>query len=142
MVLAMVPLTNISCSTLRNDQQTNAAGLQNLLKIVGGAIGTSIATTMISRFSQMHQMMLINGLTETNKVYMDRLHAITAAFAQHYDIATATIMAKGQIYHMLLQQSVLWGYIETFRVFALTTIILIPIIFLIKDDTKHSRTAE
>lgn len=142
MVLAMVPLTNISCTTLRNEQQTNAAGLQNLLKNVGGAIGTSIATTMISRFAQVHQMMLIDGLTETNKVYMDKLHVITSAFAQHYDIATATMMSKGQIYNILLQQSTLWGYIETFRFFALATVILIPIVFLLKDDSKKSQTVD
>lgn len=52
MILAMVPMVSLSCSTLRNEQQTNAAGVQNLLKNTGAAIGTSLITTMISRFSQ------------------------------------------------------------------------------------------
>ena len=51
MILSMVPLSNISCATLSNEEQTNAAGVQNLLKNTGAAIGTSVATTMITRFS-------------------------------------------------------------------------------------------
>ena len=45
MIMAMVPLIELSCRTLRNDQLTNASGVQNLLKNVGAAIGTSLVTT-------------------------------------------------------------------------------------------------
>ena len=52
---ALTPLVPLSCCTLNNSELTNASGLQNLLKNTGGAIGTSISTTMISRFAQIHQ---------------------------------------------------------------------------------------
>ena len=40
--LSMIPIITLSMATLRNDQMTNASGLQNLLKNIGGAMGTSI----------------------------------------------------------------------------------------------------
>ena len=70
---ALVPL---SCSTLDNRELTNASSLQNLLKNTGGAIGTSLSTTMISRFSQIHQNMMVCHLSFSNNVYIEKLNSI------------------------------------------------------------------
>ncbi len=136
MILAMVPMSNVSCATLKNEQQTNAAGVQNLFKNTGAAIGTSIATTMISRFGQAHQMMMVGNLSETNEVYLERLNALTATFATQTDLATATHMAQAKIYGLLQQQSMLWGYVETFRYFAVAVILILPFVFFIKETAK------
>jgi len=128
MILAMMPLANISCSTLPNSVQTNAAGVQNMVKNIGAAIGTSISTTMISRCAQAHQMMMVKSLTETNNVFAERLSSYAASFASQTDMATATYMAKYQMYNMLKQQATLWGYIDTFRYFAVAAIIIVPFV--------------
>ena len=133
MVLAMVPLINLSCSTLKNEQQTNAAGVQNLLKNTGAAIGTSLATTMISRFSQIHQHMLVKNLNFYNLAYTDKLDSLTGTFEKLTDSNMAEYMGQYQIYHEMLQQSTLWGYVETFRYFAVAAIIIIPLVFLIRN---------
>ena len=52
--LAMIPIITLSMATLRNDQMTNATGLQNLLKNIGGAFGTSVVATLITRGAQKH----------------------------------------------------------------------------------------
>ncbi len=136
MVMAMVPLANISCSTLPNEAQTNAAGLQNLLKNTGAAIGTSIATTMISRFSQAHQMMMIKFLTDTNQVYTEKLNALSSAFMSQVDSFTATYMGQAQLYNSLRQQATLWGYVETFRYFAVAAVFIIPFVYFLYEDKK------
>ncbi len=134
MLLSMVPLSNISCATLNNEDQTNAAGLQNLVKNVGAAIGTSIAMTMISRFSQIHQMSMVKFLSEGNTVYLDRLNAFTSSFLSQTDYQSAVYMAQTQIYNMLKQQAVLWGYVETFRYFALAVVLILPFVFFLNED--------
>ena len=136
MVLSMVTLSNISCATLPNEMQTNASGVQNLFKNVGAAIGTSIATTMIARFSQVHQMMMVKSLTDTNQVFSERVHAISSAFMTSVDPATAVHMAQAQIYRILHQQAALWGYVETFRYYAVAVIFILPFVFLLKDNTR------
>lgn len=132
MVMAMVPLVELSCRTLRNDQLTNASGVQNLLKNVGAAIGTSLVTTCISRFGQMHQYMMVGKLTELNPTFAERLQFYTASFMSNTDVASAAYTAKGLLYNQLLQQSTLWAYIDTFRIFAIACFFVIPMVLLMK----------
>lgn len=132
MVMAMVPLVELSCRTLRNDQLTNASGVQNLLKNVGAAIGTSLVTTCISRFAQIHQYMMVGKLSELNTAFTERLQAYTSTFIGSTDLASATYAAKGLLYNQLIQQSTLWAYIDTFRLFAVACIFVIPMISFMK----------
>lgn len=76
MTIAMIPLVSFSCLTVDSKEMSNASGLQNFIKTIGGAIGTSLVATFISRFSQMHQFMLIKHLNETNDIYMAKLAAL------------------------------------------------------------------
>ncbi len=143
MLLTMVPLSNISCATLSNKDQTNAAGLQNLVKNVGAAIGTSIATTMISRFSQIHQMTMVQFLNDGNNVYMERLNAMTSSFLSHnFEYQNALHMAQGQMYNMLKQQATLWGYVETFRYFALAVALILPFVYFLSEEKQKKKKVE
>ncbi len=131
MVMAIVPLIEMSCRTLRNDQLTNASGIQNLIKNVGAAIGTSLVTTCVSRFAQTHQYMMVGKLTELNPAFSERFHAMTATFANSMDITSASEKAAGMLYNQLLQQSTLWAYIDTFRIFAIAAFMIIPLLLFL-----------
>ena len=124
-------------ATARRARQI-AAGVQNLLKNIGAAIGTSLATTMISRFGQAHQMMMVGHLNFSNDVYTQKLNALASTFASGTDIATATHMAQAQLYNQLLQQASLWGYVETFRYFGAAAFIIIPLVVIF---IRHKKTA-
>ena len=132
MGFAMIPIIALSVITIPNSQMTNASGLQNLLKIIGGAIGTSIVATMLSRFAQVHQNMLVGNLTPLNEVFVQKLHAYSAAFMNSVDSITATMMAQKIIYNEMLQQANLWAFIDSFRIYAVACVIIIPLVFLVK----------
>lgn len=135
LVFTMMPITTLSCITLRNDQMTNASGFQNLLKTIGGAIGTSLVATMISRFSQVHQNGLVKSMHDLNNVYADRLYTYAANFIhQAGDMFNATNMAGKILYNELIQQSTLCAYMTTFKVFAVACFILLPFMFLLKNE--------
>lgn len=134
MTIAMIPLVSFSCLTVDPKEMSNASGLQNFIKTIGGAIGTSLVATFISRFSQTHQFMLIKHLTETNDVCVAKLGAYTANFAQSMDLSTAGYMAQKLIYNELLQQSRLWAYIDSFRIYAVVSLGIILLIFLMKNS--------
>lgn len=131
--LAMIPIITLSMATLRNDQMTNATGLQNLLKNIGGAFGTSIVATLITRGAQKHQFMLIQHLTDTTSNYVERVQTYTSAFIKNYDPITASYMAKGLINKLLLQQATLCAFIDAFRVFAVAAIAIIPLLLFLKN---------
>lgn len=138
LVFTMMPITTLSCLTLRDDQMTNASGLQNLLKTIGGAIGTSLVATMISRFSQIHQNGLVKSLNDLNLQFSDRLGMYAGSFVnQAGDMYNAIYMAGKMLYNQLIQQSTLCAYMTTFKVFAISCFILVPFMFLLKGEKKE-----
>ncbi len=42
-------------------------------------------------------------------------------------------MALNQMHFALLEQSTLWAFIDTFRIFALASFIIIPLLLLMKE---------
>ena len=143
LVFSMMPITTLSCITLRDDQMTNASGFQNLLKTIGGAVGTSLVATMISRFSQVHQNGLVKFLHDTNNIYADRLSSYASSFIhQAGDMANATYMAGKMLYNQLIQQSTLCAYMTTFKVFSIACFILVPVMFLLKSEKKAAVKVE
>lgn len=134
MGMSFVPIINLSMETLSNTQMTNAAGLQNLFKNIGSAIGTSLVATMLTRFSQMHQYMMVGKLTELNPAFVERVQATTAALSQYTNISVAKHMAEYSQYGTLLKQSSLWAFTDSFRIFGILCFFLIPLLFLFKND--------
>ncbi len=134
MGLSMIPIINLSVDTLRNDQMTNASGIQNLLKTIGGAIGTSLVATMLSRFSQMHQYMMVGKLSELNPAYIERVQSTAAGLAQYTESSVAHYMAQYSLYGSLVKQSTLWAFMDSFRIFGLMCIVIIPLLLLIKSN--------
>ena len=55
------------------------------------------------------------------------------------DPMTAVHMAQGQVYRLLSQQSALWGYVETFRYYAVAVILILPFIYFLNDTTRQKK---
>lgn len=138
--LAMIPIITLSVATIRNDQMTNASGLQNLLKNIGGAFGTSIVATLLSRGAQKHQFMLIQHLTDTAQVYTERVQTYAGAFMSTVDPHTANYMGQHTAYQLLMQQANLASFIDAFRIFAIAGAIIIPLILLLKKIKNDEET--
>ena len=135
LVFSFMPITTLSCITLKPEQMTNASGLQNLLKTIGGAIGTSLVATMISRFSQVHQNGLVKSMNELNPIFVERLQTYAGGLInQAGDMMNSFQMASKMLYNQLLQQSVLCAYMTTFKIFAIACFILVPFMFLLKGE--------
>ena len=136
MGLAMVPIMNLSVDTLKNEQMTNATGIQNLLKNIGSAIGTSLVATMLTRFAQVHQYMLVGKLHDLNPVFVERVQATAGALAAYTEHTVANYMSQYSIYGQLVKQSTLWAFIDSFRIFGVLCLIVIPLMILMKKPKK------
>ncbi len=137
--LAMIPIITLSVATIKNDQMTNASGLQNLLKNIGGAFGTSIVATLLSRGAQKHQYMLISHLTDTYQPYVERVQAMAGAFSSSVDSFTANYMGQHTVYQLLQQQANLSAFIDAFRTFAVASALTIPLILLLNNIKKEEQ---
>ena len=76
--------------------------------------------------------MMVGHLNELNPTFVERLQTYTASFLGNTDLATATYSAKTLLYNQLLQQSTLWAYIDTFRLFAIASFLIAPLVLLMK----------
>ena len=52
------------------------------------------------------------------------------------DPATAMHMAQAQVYRLLNQQAALWGYVETFRYYAVAVVLILPFIYFLNDTSR------
>ncbi len=140
--LAMIPLMSATVQTLTNEQMTNASGLNNLLKTIGGAIGTSLVATALTRYAQIHQHFMVGHLHELNPVFTEKMQAMTGAFSQIAHPAVAHEMAGAMIYNQLLQQATLWAFMDAFRIIGIICFAIIPLVFLLKPVDKNAPAAE
>ena len=128
--MTITVLTTASMETISNAKMTNASGVQNLIKNLGAAIGTSLVATMVSRYSQAFQHNLVEFLNPQNSVFSEKLVALTSYFAQYDVYAVAYQKAHGMLYNQLVQQSTLCAYMETFRVWGIISLLCLPLLFL------------
>jgi DHA2 family multidrug resistance protein len=119
MALTFVPLATTAMGLLRNTEMGSATGLFNLMRNLGGSIGTSMVTTMVERGAQAHQAMLVAHVTPFDPTYQAGLQSVQAALAPSVGPAQANLMAPGAIYNSLVQQSNLLAYVDDFRWLAL-----------------------
>ena len=119
MALTFVPLATTAMGLLRNTEMGSATGLFNLMRNLGGSIGTSMVTTLVERDAQAHQAMLVAHVTPFDPNYQAGLQAVQAALAPAVGPAQANLMAPGAIYNSLVQQSNLLAYVDDFRWLAL-----------------------
>ena len=136
MVMSMTPVINLSCATLKKEDLTMGSSLQNLMKNLGASFGTSIATTSISRYSQVHQNMMVGYLNDLNPIFTERVHNTTLNLAQYFDFDTANYMGLKLMHFSLMEQATLWAFIDTFRIFAIASFVIILLLLLMKEEKK------
>lgn len=133
MALSLIPIITLSCKTLSNDKMTNASGLQSLFRNIGGAMGTSISVTAISRFSQIHQNYLVDNLSQFNNIYLLKSETLTQMFNQYTDTFLATHMGNTILYSQLIQQATLKSFISVFELCAIASFIIIPLVLFVSN---------
>ena len=127
-----VPISTAAYGTLSNEQMGNASGVFNLLRNVGGSIGISIASTLLTRRTDVHQNELTNYMPQSGLAYQNSLAGTQHALADHLGKANALYGAKATLYQMLGQQSAYWAFIDVFRWLSLLSIACIFFVWFFK----------
>jgi len=128
-----VPLTTVGMGTLRNDQIGNAAGIQNLLRNIGGSVGISFVSTMLERFAQTHQAFMTASVSALNPVYRQNLGRVQGLLQFHFSPVDARLRAEGMIYNVVNQQASYWAFIDIFYCFMWLGLICALGVWLLKE---------
>jgi MFS transporter, DHA2 family, multidrug resistance protein len=125
-----VPLTTLAIGTLRNEQIGNATGIQNLVRNVGGSIGLSYVATMLQRYTQAHQALMVGHLSQVSPQFQAQLGLLQRLFERGFTAPDAFLKARGMLYNLLLQQSAYWAFVDLFFIvagFNAVCVLLVPI---------------
>ncbi|MGA2094352.1 MAG: MFS transporter, partial [Sedimentisphaerales bacterium] len=137
-----VPINTVAYYYIKKTETDYASGLINLARNLGGSAGISFVTTMLARRAQFHQNILVSHVTDTNPIYQQYFEQAKAMLVhQGVNVVDAATKAKALIYGFVQQQAMMLSYIDSFWVFGMVFLLLIPLVFLIKKTTPHHETA-
>lgn len=127
-----VPITTAAYGTLPNEQIGNASGLFNLMRNVGGSIGISVAQTMLTRRSVVHQNLIINSVPLTGQQFQNSLQSTTGFLAGAFGPANAAHPAQATLYRELQRQAANWAFVDVFRWLSLLSFACVIAVWMLK----------
>ena len=127
-----VPISTAAYGTLKNEQIGNASGLFNLIRNVGGSIGISVATTLLTRRSAAHQNELRNYAPTSGLAYQNSLHGAQQALTGTFGAANAEPLARATLYQQLGRQALQWAFVDVFRWLSIILFVCVGIVWFFK----------
>lgn len=135
-ILTFIPVSALALGTLPKEQLTNGASLHNFCKTIGVAIVVSMSSTMVARYSQVHQNYLVDNLSNFNLVFQQKTAYLNGIFASGGSTLFAQTKTNAYLYKQMTVQSNLMSYVDVFAITALFAFAMIPVSFLLKNKTK------
>jgi len=127
-----VPISTASYGTLDNKQIGNASGIFNLFRNVGGSIGISIASTLLTRRTDVHQNEIINSVPITGQQFQNNLANTQHSLSSYFGAANSLAPAQATLYQQLGRQASEWAFVDVFRWLSLLCFFSVGIVWLLK----------
>jgi DHA2 family multidrug resistance protein len=127
-----VPISTAAYGTLRNDQIGNASGIFNLMRNVGGSIGISIAQTLLTRRTDVHQNEILNSVPQTGQQFQNSLAAAQQAVTGHFGPGNSLAPAQATLYQQLGRQAAIWSFVDVFRWLSLLCFVCVAVVWTLK----------
>jgi DHA2 family multidrug resistance protein len=135
-----VPLSVISYSQLRPDQNNRASSLTNFFRNWGGSFGVAFITTMSERRQDFHQARLGNHLSASNLSLQQAIQNTSLYLQSHgFSAAQATQAATLRVYNQLGAQTHLLAFMDCFHIIGIVTLVAAPLVLFtaaLKPSTK------
>jgi DHA2 family multidrug resistance protein len=112
LMLAFIPINNISLGTLAPERVKNASGLYNLTRNLGGAVGLAGLTTILNDRTDLHLARLHEAVTWSRPAALETLDALTMRFQSYGSDAQA--MALKQLTLLTHRQGVVMAFADVF----------------------------
>jgi DHA2 family multidrug resistance protein len=127
-----VPINTAAYGTLSNEQIGNASGLFNLMRNVGGSIGISIATVLLTRRTDAHQNELNNYNSTSGTAFQNSLHGAQQALNNTFGHANSLYAAQSTLYQQLQRQALSWAFVDVFRWLSLLCVVCIILVWFLQ----------
>jgi DHA2 family multidrug resistance protein len=116
--IVLSPLSSIAMVGIGRREFAAASGLFNMLRNLGGAFGTALLATIVTRREQFHSDVVNSSITLLRGEVRQRIDDLTAYFMSHgiSDPAVAQQKAFVALGEIIRKQAMIMGYSDTFAV--------------------------
>jgi DHA2 family multidrug resistance protein len=129
--LLLAPISTLAYWTVPRELNADATALFTMLRNVGGSIGISLSTALVTTRSQARQAYLVGDLSPLWQPYNDTLQRVGDALVVGGTASSAIAQtATGFVYQSLLQQSGILAYIDLFAIGVIVSFAVAPLVFL------------
>jgi len=137
-----VPINTAAYAYLPREKNNAASGLMNLARNIGGSVGISFVTTMLERRQQFHMVQMAAHLSEANPALNQRLSGLAGVIGSHGGgSGDAITRAYAMVQSIVGQQANMLAYIDCFWLLAVSSLIMIPLVFVMKKTRPGSGMA-
>ncbi len=133
MALLFVPLTTLAMQDLKGSEIGQGAGLNNMMRQLGGSFGIAALTTLIHTRQGFHRSSLLANVNEYNPAFTERLNNFIQNFmAKGASYLDAKLMAMKAIEGSVIKQTLLLTYSDAYWVAGMVMLCSIPLLYLQK----------
>jgi len=133
MPLIFVPISTLNYIGVPREKNNQVSGLSNFARNMGGAIGTSLLTTFLSRQDQTHLHTFIEQANRSDSNFQQMLNGFKSAFlSQGFDAVSATSKAMHMAYQVFAQQASALSFENSFWVMSVIVLCLSPLPFIMR----------
>ncbi|AHF91344.1 major facilitator transporter [Opitutaceae bacterium TAV5] len=128
-----VPLTTMAVSGLQGRDLAQGVALNNMMRQLGGSFGIALINTYVAHRNFSNRTGLLAHVGAGDRLVQERLAALTAFFqAKGASIEAASRQAYLIIEQIIVRESAVISYADTFRVLAVFFVLCVPVVLLMK----------
>ncbi len=126
-----IPINTIAFMDLPKDKTNNASALINLWRNLGGSVGISVVSTLLTRRTQFHESVLTGYIRQASPQLASARDALTSYF-QHVTGGAGAQQSIAVIGQIVGQQARLLSYLDVFKFLGLIFLAMIPSAMLLR----------
>jgi DHA2 family multidrug resistance protein len=135
-----IPLSTVALATIDRKRMSDATGLNNLLRQLGGSFGVAIFASLLSRYTAEGRQALVAHVSAGDPGVAQRLAAMQGTFVRGgIDPVTAKMRAVGMLDGLVGVQSAMLGFDRAFFLSGLVFAASIPLVFLLDEGRLHGK---
>lgn len=136
--LIFLPSNTLAYYGVPREKNNQLAAMNSFVRNIGGSIGIALISTLITRFTQKHQSILVTHAYPGNKAFDDMVNGLAQTIMKTgVGAAEAMQQAYARVMGLITQQATTLAYVEVVSLMSLVVLCLTPLPFLMKRPPKH-----